>query len=131
MLDSFKNWNIFQFSHKDKSSEYIENNNQVVLGGISYRMAALVQTGKYGAINTIYITTMDYYVIKSLSEAYKLEEVTSCDRQIRTSGEIIVKAQYMNCMQDYTKLYWEKKKKQYHCHDTHNCASMSRCNVSS
>ena len=37
---------------------------QFVLGGISDSMAALVQTGKYGAINTTDTTKMGYYVVK-------------------------------------------------------------------
>ena len=76
---------------------------QFLLGSISDRMAALVQTGKYGDINTTYTTKMGYYVINFLSESYTPQEDTTCDRQISTSGEIVVKSQYMNYMQDYTK----------------------------
>ena len=66
LLGSFNSFNIVQCSHKETYSEYIEKK-QVVLGGISYNMATLVQTGKYGAINTTNTTTMGYYVIKLFS----------------------------------------------------------------
>ena len=44
-------------------------------------MDTLVQTDEYGAINT---------------------------RKISTADEIVVKSQYMNCMKDNTKRYWEQ-----------------------
>ena len=43
---------------------------------------------------------MGYYVIKFFSEVYKLQEDTTCDLQISIYDELVVKAQYMNCMQD-------------------------------
>ena len=72
VLGSFKKCNIVQFSHKATYSEEIEKVNQVVPCVISYNMDALVQTGQYDGINTIYTTKMVYYVIKFLSEAYTL-----------------------------------------------------------
>ena len=66
-------------------------------------MAALVQTGKYGAINTKDTATMGYYVIKFMSEHYTLQEETMCDGKISTAGELVVKSQYMNCIQYNTK----------------------------
>ena len=36
-------------------------------------MDALVKTGKYGAHNATDTTTMGYYVIKSMSEAYNIQ----------------------------------------------------------
>ena len=70
MVGSFNNCNILQLSHKATFSEEINKKNQVVLDGTIEKMAALVQTGKYGAINTTYTTTMRYYVIKLISEHY-------------------------------------------------------------
>ena len=67
MLGYFNNWNIIQLSHKATSCEEIDKINQVVLDVISDNMAALVQTGKYGAINKTYTTAMGYYVIKFIS----------------------------------------------------------------
>ena len=52
-------------------------------------MAVLVQIGKYGAINTTYTTTMGYYVTKFLSEAYTLQECTTCDGKIGAANELI------------------------------------------
>ena len=48
--------------------------NQFILDDISDNMDALLQTGKYGAINTKYTTKMGYYVIEFMSEAYTLQE---------------------------------------------------------
>ena len=67
VLGSFNKWNILQLSHKGKSSEEMDKIRQVVLDSISNNMAALVQTDKYGAINTADTTTMGYYVIKFMS----------------------------------------------------------------
>ena len=69
MLDSFNNWSIIYLSHKATYSEVIEKIHQVVLYGISENIAELVQTGKYGAINTTDNTALGYYVIKFMSEA--------------------------------------------------------------
>ena len=62
-------------------------------------MASLVQSSKYGAINTIGTSTMGYYVIKFFSEAYTLQDYTTCDGKIIPSGELAVKAQYLICIQ--------------------------------
>ena len=69
-------------------------------------MASLVQTGQYGAINTTYTSTIGYYVIKFTSELYTLQEETKCDVKTSTTGALVVKSQYMNCIQYNTKLYW-------------------------
>ena len=58
VIGSFKNWNIITLSHKVKTSEAFEDIHQVVLDGISDNTALLVQTGKYGAINTTDTSTM-------------------------------------------------------------------------
>ena len=80
------------FLYQEICSEYIENNNQVVLGDISDSIAALVQKGKYVANNTKDTTAMGYYVLNFLSKAYTPQEDTKCYGQISTSVEIIVKA---------------------------------------
>ena len=66
-------------------------------------MAALLQTGKYGAIHTIYTTTMGYYVIIFSPEDNTLQEEKICNRKISTADELVIKAQYMNFMQDNIK----------------------------
>ena len=71
-----------------------------------------MKTGKYGSINTTDTTKMGYYVIKFLSKAYALQEETICNRQISTSGQLVVKAQYMNYIQDNTHWYWEQTQQQ-------------------
>ena len=63
-----------------------------MIDGISNTMDLLVQSGNYGVTNTTYYTTMGYYVIKFVSEAYKLQEDNSCVVKISTAGELVVKA---------------------------------------
>ena len=63
---------IITLLHKATTGEAFEEITQVIIDDISNNMASLVQSGKYGAINTIDTTTMDYYVIKFVSEVYTL-----------------------------------------------------------
>ena len=79
------------------------------LDGISENIDTLVKTDEYGAINTTDTATMGYYVNKIMSETYKLQEETMCKGQISTSGELVVKSQYIKCMKSNTKWYWEQK----------------------
>ena len=81
MLGYFNNCNIIKFPHKEIPNEYIEKIHQVVLYRIIENMAALVKTGQYGATNTTYITITSYYVIKLFSDAYTLQEETTCDEE--------------------------------------------------
>ena len=69
VLVCFNNWNIIILSHKSTTSDAFEEIHQVILDGISENMAFLVQSGKYGAINTTYSTRIGYYSIKFISEA--------------------------------------------------------------
>ena len=59
----FNNWNIIQLSQKSTPSVTFDEIHQVVLDGISDNMASLVESGKYGAINTIEKITHVFYVI--------------------------------------------------------------------
>ena len=43
-------------------------------------MDSLVQSGKYGDINTTYTPKMGYSVIKFVSEAHPLQDDTKCDK---------------------------------------------------
>ena len=54
-------------------------------------MALLFQSSKHGAINKTDSTTMGYYVINFVSEAYTLKKDTTCDGKISIAGEIFVK----------------------------------------
>ena len=47
------------------------------------------------------------------SEAYTLQENTTIDGQIITSGELVVKAQYLCSMQVDTNWYWNQQPKQH------------------
>ena len=73
VLGSFNNWNIIQLSSKSTSSDTFDEIHQVVLNGISDNMASLVESGKYGAINTTDTSTNGFYVIMFTSGAYTLQ----------------------------------------------------------
>ena len=75
-------------------------------------MASLVKYGKYGSMNTIDTSTMVSYVIKFVSDSYRLQEDTTCEGEMISSGELFVKAQYCICMQENTNWYWEYKNQQ-------------------
>ena len=87
VLGTFNNWNIIQFSSKSTSSDTFDEIHQVVLDGISDNMTSLVESGKYGAINTTYTSTNGFYVIMFTSGEYTLQENTKIDGHIITSGD--------------------------------------------
>ena len=58
-------------------------------------MASLVQSGKHGDINTTYTLTMEYYVLKFVSEAYNLQDDAAFDELISSVGELVGKVQYL------------------------------------
>ena len=74
-------------SSKSTSSETFDEIHQVVLDGISDNMASLVESGKYGAINTTDTSTNGFYVSMFTSGAYTLQENTTIDGQILIAGE--------------------------------------------
>ena len=92
VLGDFNNWNIIQLSSKSTSSDTFDEIHQVVLDGISYNMASLVESVTYGAINTTGTSTNGFYVIMLTSGAYTLQENTKIDGQNITAGELVVKA---------------------------------------
>ena len=63
VLGSFNNSNIIQLSPKSTSSDAFDEIHKVVIDGISDNMASLVESGKYGAINTTDTSTNSFYVI--------------------------------------------------------------------
>ena len=68
-------------------------------------MASLVESGKYGAINTTDTSTNGFYVIMFTSGAYTLQENIKIDGQIITAGVLVFKAQYICSMQVKTNFY--------------------------
>ena len=52
VLGYFNNWDIIKISQKSTSSETVDKIHQVVIDVISDNMASLVESGKYGYINT-------------------------------------------------------------------------------
>ena len=63
VLGSFNNSNIIQLSPKSTSSDAFDEIHKVVIDRISDNMASLVESGKYGAINTTDTSTNSFYVI--------------------------------------------------------------------
>ena len=76
-------------------------------------MVSLVESGKYGAINTTYMTTNQFYVIMFKPGAYTHQENTTIYGQIITAGELAVKAKYLCSMQIDTNWYRNQQPK-YH-----------------
>ena len=86
VLGSFNNWNNIQLPSNSTSSDTFDEIHQVVIDGISDNMASLVESGKYGAINTTDTSTNGFYVIMFTSGAYTLQENTTIYGQIITAG---------------------------------------------
>ena len=76
-------------------------------------MASLIESGKYGAINTTDTSTNEFYVIMFTSGAYTLQENRTIDGQIITAGELVVKAKYLCYMQIDTNWYWNPHPKHH------------------
>ena len=63
----------------------------------------------YGAINTYDTTTNEFYVIKFLSEVYTLQNNTTIDGKVISSGELVVKSKYLFFMQENTNWYCKQQ----------------------
>ena len=63
-------------------------------------MVSLFQSVNYVDMNTTDTTRKGYDVIKFVSEAYTLQDDTTCDIQISSFVEIIFKLQYPSCMKE-------------------------------
>ena len=68
----------------------------------------LVESVKYGAINTTNMTTNVFYVIMFTSEEYTLQDNTTNDGEVINTIELVVKSQYIFSMQVETNLYWHQ-----------------------
>ena len=68
-------------------------------------MASLVESGKYGTINTNDTTTYGFYGIMFSSEAYTLQDNTTIDGKIITASELVLKVQYLCSVQVDTNWY--------------------------
>ena len=71
-------------------------------------MASLVESGKYGSINTTEMINNWFYVIMFTSEAYTLQDNTTIDGQIITADELFVKKQYIWSVKVDTNWYWDQ-----------------------
>ena len=63
VLGPFNSSNIIQFSQKSTPYDTFDEMRQVFIDAISDNMASLVESGKYGSINTTDTTTNGFYVI--------------------------------------------------------------------
>ena len=76
---------MIPLSHNSTPSDTFDEIQQVVIDGISDNLDSLVESGKYGYINTTDTTTNGFYFIMITSESYTLQENTTIDRKIITS----------------------------------------------
>ena len=76
-------------------------------------MAALVELGKYGAINTTDTEINGFYVIIFTSEANKFQDTTTIYGQIITTGKLVVEAQYICSMKVDTNWYCNQHPQQH------------------
>ena len=74
------------FIKETTSSDTFDEIHQVVIDSISDNMASLVESGKYGAINTTDTSTKRFYVIMFKTGAYTLQENTTIGGQIMIAG---------------------------------------------
>ena len=81
-IGSFNNCNIITLSQKATKIEAFEYIHQVFHDYISDNMDSLAQSSKYFSVNTAYTSTMRYYVINFVSEAYNLQDETTRDRKL-------------------------------------------------
>ena len=81
---------------------------KVLLDGISDKMSALVQNGKYGAINTVDPTTIGYYIVKFLSGTCILQDDKKIDMQVIKAGELIPKADCLSILKANINCYWQQ-----------------------
>ena len=58
-------------------------------------MALLVESGKHGATNKTDTEKNGLYIIMFTSEVYTLQDNTTIYGQVITSGELIVRVQYL------------------------------------
>ena len=72
-------------------------------------MASLVESCKYGAINTTDTSINGFYVIMFTSGAYTLQENTTIDVQILIASELVVNAKYLCSVQVDTNWYWNQQ----------------------
>ena len=73
MVGALSNCNIIQFTNKTATSDDFVDIYKVVLDDISDNMKSLVYSGKYGSINTSDPTTMGYYMMKYVLDAFTLQ----------------------------------------------------------
>ena len=90
MLGYFNNWNITKLTNNGISSEDFDAINHIALDGISGNMDFLVQTGKYGAMNTIDTKKTGYYVITYVLDTFILQEEKTIEGQGIKSIELAV-----------------------------------------
>ena len=72
-------------------------------------MASLVKSVKYDAMNTSDTSAKGYYGIKFVLDPYTLQDDTIFKVQIISAGGLVIKAQYLSCMQENTNCYLEQK----------------------
>ena len=96
-------------SPKSIPFEALDDIHKVVLDRISENMASLVRSGMYDAINIDDTKTNVLYAIKFIPDAYTLQNNTTIDGQVISSGELFFRAQYLFFMQENNNWYWKQQ----------------------
>ena len=122
MLGNFNDWSIVGFSNKATPQEDIDKICHMVLDGISDNITGLAKTYKCGAIKTTYDSTIGYYVVKFMSEAYMLQEKYEHNVQISEVGELVAKPQHTDCMKVNKNWHWVRATK-------HNTIIIPTCTI--
>ena len=106
MLGSLNKCKIIKWTNKGTLSEDIDNIHNIILDIISENMDSLVYTGIYGAINITDIETMEYYVIRYVSDTFTLQEYTTIDCQVNKYIELSVREKHLSEIRYKTIWYW-------------------------
>ena len=89
---SYNNWNIIHLTPKSTPSEAFDEINQVVLDGIIENM-----------------TSYGFYVIPFISDAYTLQSNNKIYEIFISSGDLVVKSQYLCSVHENTNWYWKQQ----------------------
>ena len=103
----------------------------VLIDAISDNIASLGHGIEYGAINTAYTTTMRYYIVKYVFEAFKLQEYITTDGQLSKRGELVIRSDCLKNKKGKTNWYWEQRYlTKLNCINPYHFQSMTCCFVS-
>ena len=100
---------MIQFTNKiTTTKKELDTGYKTVWYGISDNVSILLQNGKYSAINTAIPTTIDYNVIKLLSEPCTFQYYKTVYMEVIKASELISEAEYPSIMRSNTHWSWQQ-----------------------